>query len=87
MCQFGRWDAFGTALLLDLHATTEKLAGMPGICTNAKVSVLDVLHMPPPGNGVWNRGQHHVEWMEVEQVPWWLHGCPLCHLHRHLRAH
>ena len=54
---------------------------------NSKVSVLDVLHMPPFGNGVWNGGEHHVEWVEVEQVPWCLHGCPLYHLHRLLRPH
>ena len=52
-----------------------------------QVSVLDVLHMPFAGNGLGNCGQHHDQWLEVEQVPWCVYGCPLHRLHRHLCAH
>lgn len=54
---------------------------------NAKVSLFDVLHMFASGHGVWNGGEHHVERLEAEQVPWWLYGRPLSPFHRRLRAH
>ena len=54
---------------------------------NAKVAIPHVLHLSPLGHGLWNCGEHHVERVEVEQVPWCVHGCLVHRVHRLLRAH
>lgn len=54
---------------------------------NTKVAIPHVLHLSPLGHGLWNCGEHHVERVEVEQVPWSLHGCLVHRVHRLLRAH